>query len=146
MLGLILAMLYVAFVVVTAGTAAPVAVAATMSFLWGWHMVFACVILGIMVIMLLLSVLGMIFGDSETKWMGVGWMFVGTPILLFLGGLNALLFLGGVYCIGESIALDPETGQAAAFGLWNTTMLVIGGILYGIGCLRQLSFRTSSSS
>jgi hypothetical protein len=148
MLGLILAMLYVAWSMVTSGSTMEVAVASTMPFLWYWHLVFACIFGTIVVIVFLLGLLGMLAGDDETKMLGAAGSFIAAPLMLVLGAIGSALFLGGVFCVSESITIDPETGQAAAFSAWNMQMFVLGCILYGIGLLKQISakFSTASSS
>jgi len=146
MLGLILAMLYVAFTMVTSGSTMEVAVASTMPFLWWWHIVWLSVFGLIVLVVFLLGCLGMVAGDGETKLIGAAGSFVAAPLMLVLGAIGGALFLGGVYCVSDSITIDPETGQAAAFSAWNMQMFTIGCILYGIGCLKQLFSRVSASS
>jgi hypothetical protein len=147
MFGLILAMLYVAFSMVTSGSTAEVAFASTMPFLWYWHCIFACIFAGIVSIIFVIGLGATIFGDdAETKGIGIAAMFVGTPLLLIIGALGSVLFLGGTYCVWSSIAMDPETGGAAEFALWNIPLFVVGCVLYGIGALRQISARRSIST
>jgi hypothetical protein len=148
MIGFILAMLYVAYSVVVNSMTAESAIASTMGFLWYWHVVFAAVLGVIVAGMFILGLCGAVFGGQHdgTRAMGVLTMFVGVPLMLFLLSLGSAVFLGGVHCVGSSIARDAATGDVLPFSAWNTQMLVIGCGLYGVGLLWQLMSKSTSSS
>jgi len=142
MLGLILAVLYVAYSMVTTGASAETAFAATLPFLWYWHVTWA-VIFGILVGLLFLISFIALFG-KKTAGLGALGMFVASPLVLVLGALGSALFLGGVYCVDQAIPMAD--GTAAPFAEWNIQLFVVGCILYGLACLRQLSARLSLNS
>lgn len=146
MFALVLAALYTAFTMVTAKTSAEVAVASTLGFLWYWHLTFAVIFGIIIAIVFLVSCGAVVFGSGNAKGIGALGALIGTPLLLLLGAIGSALFLGGVYCFGEAIAHDPETGAILPFAAWNGQMMVMGCILYGLGCLRQIGTKLSSSS
>jgi len=146
MFGLVLAALYVAYSMVVTKVAAEVAVASTVGFLWYWHLTFACIFGAIVAVIFLVSCGAIVFGSGEVKGVGALGALVGTPLLLLVGAIGSVLFLGGVYCFGEAIAYDPETGAVLPFAAWNVPFMVIGGILYALGALRQIGTRISSSS
>ncbi len=146
MFALVLAALYTAYSMVTASVTAEVAVASTMGFLWYWHLTFACIFGAVVALIFLVSCGAVIFGSAGTKGIGALGALLGTPLLLLLGAIGSALFMGGVYCFDASIAHDPETGAILPFAAWNGQLMVVGCILYGLGALRQLGAKISSSS
>ena len=146
MFGLILAALYVAFAMVSHETTMETAAMWTMPFLWVWHIIWLAVFACIVGVVFLISGGATALGKGEVRAMGAAGMFVATPILMILGSIGGALFLGGVYCVGESIAVCPDTGGALPFAQWNTQLFIIGCVLYGLGALKQITTKLSSSS
>jgi hypothetical protein len=146
MFGLILAALWIAFGVATAGITLHAGVASALPFLWVWHIIWACVFGLVVFIIFCISGVATIGGKGEVRGAGAIGMFAVTPLLILLVVIGSALFLGGVYCVDASVATCPETGAVLPFDQWNSSMLVMGCVLYGLGLLRQMTSNSSASS
>jgi len=146
MCGLILAALYVAFSMVYHNTTMETATMWSMSFLWYWHLVMLCILGLIAAAIFIVGGTATICGKAKVRAVGAVGAFLITPLIVIFGSISGMLFLGGVYCVESSIAVCSETGEALPFAQWNTQMFIMGCVLYGIGALKQMASKISTSS
>lgn len=134
MLGTIIALLAWAWKVVMGDLTPTAALHDVLPFLWYWHMVFGVLIGAIAILMLVLLLLMIIFGDKKEKLTG----FLGTitsPLWLVLCLSRTALYLGGVYALQRAYMSD---------GTFNSSKAIVGAVLYGTAILLTLAARGSS--
>jgi len=130
MLGLILALLYVAYSVVVSGIAVNIAVASTLGFLWTWHIVWTCVWA---LVLLVFFIIGIVTG----RGVGALIFLVAVPLIAVIVAIHQTLFLGAVAVASRA---GLETGQP------NVTYLVIAGIMYLIAIVSMKGTGSAVSS
>ncbi|MBI5421004.1 MAG: hypothetical protein HZA35_01690 [Parcubacteria group bacterium] len=142
MFGLVLAVLYAAYLYAITKAPQEVAYLNSSNFLFWWYVVWA-VVTGAFLVVMILGFLfvggvgGAMSGGPLGAFLGLG---AGGAIsgLLVLGGvINNVLFVGGAYLL-HSALVHQATGYT-----WDMGRLVIGGLLLLIGIL---STRSSSGS
>ena len=141
MLGLILALLYVAYQVGANSVAANVAVANTFGFLWGWHLTWT-IVWGIIIALIFLIGLVVTAGAKTGKGYGLLASFAIAPVLAIITAIRQTLFLGAV-------ALMTKAGMGAEGVLpwdqWNITLVIIAGIMYLVAVVFQRNSYNFSS-
>jgi len=139
MFGLVLAVLFLAYAVVT-HMPVEAALVSLLGFLWWWHIAATVVVSAI----LLPVVLGGTTVSLAAKRPGLGALVLlgGRPLVVILMAISQTLFLGGVYLV--QLASVGPTGTLP-LAQWNMTFVVIGCIMYVLGCLRQISAKFNIS-
>lgn len=141
MFGLVFAALWVAFCVVINKSSVDLSVISALSFLWYWHITWGCVKCVLPVGSLLIGMFGAIFGESSGERLAFAGGGLAVAIILVVAiAITSALFLGGVYCFQEAV-VDGKPIQD-----WDATYMIIGGVLYGVGCLLQISTRGHTSN
>ena len=144
MLGLVIALLIMAWGVVVSKIGVEVAVCGALSFLWYWHVVIVCIAVGIVVLILLIGLFGLLCaGNTKDRLTILGGLAI-SPLVAIYCFVGSALFIGGVYCVMD--AAHGPTGEILEFASWNIPVFVIGCVLYGVGCLRQGIARMSAST
>lgn len=133
MLGLVFAAFYVAFAIVVNNTPPIAAIESTLGFLWYWHVVFACIIGIILLIVPIAGLFAAVNEDGKQKVFGAIVMLC-SPLIFLLGMMGPALFLGAVYAVDSGI----QDGEIV-----NQTHVIVGGFLYGVGVLNQIVNRVT---
>lgn len=136
MLGLIIAAIYGAIIYFLGEptTLAQSFLSAT-SFLFWWYVV-TCSIQAILVLLVFLGFIGgATYGGSQVGGFlgGILGFFSGgafSVILLVIFAFHAACFIVGAYLLHHAATLEPMVGDR-----WNTTKLIIGGLLVLLGLI-----------
>jgi len=120
------------------------------NFLYWWYMIWGIVVCSIMAIIALLTFFGLSIGGAAAgAKAGVGGLILGGLAGVGAGGLIALLLIVGA-CIRYAAFIVGAYMLHASYivvdGTWDTTKLVIGGVLLFVGLIMSRGKSSSSSS
>ena len=132
----VLALLWVVYHCLVNDMPWDVAVPTTFSFLFWWHVVFACVFVLCVGVVFSIGLLAMVADSKEeTRVSGAVTSFVAAPIMAIMGTIEFTLFIGGILCM--DMATVGAAGERLSYADWNMQTMVIGIVLYCVGCCRQ---------
>lgn len=127
MFGFILAVIYMAYSAIV-NVPVEVSLVSSLTFLWYWHLTFACIALIIPVGVALIGLFIVGAGNLTEKLAGLGVFFL-SPILALIFGLRSAMLLGGVWLMLEA----SQAGGTVAE--WNQSKLIVGFLVYLVGLL-----------
>lgn len=140
MLGLILALLFVAFAVIVQSTAPNIAVYSTFTFLWWWHIGWSCALAAVVVFIFLAGFIGLFASKSKLQAFAV--TFLASPIIALMFAFKQALFIGAIFLLMKA-GIGPE--GVLPFAAWNVPYVVIASLMYAIAAITmKIKFSTKT--